>query len=127
MEEQAYQNLMVVITDPSTLYPFHPERQTHVIADSSEEGMQGSIYQELDTDTWIPTDHASRALTPTEQQYTPIERESMAQSLYIVGQPFTAWTDHEPVVQIYNNKQKPVSKRIAKHRDMVQDQQYNAL
>ena len=90
--------------------------------------MQGSLYQEIETNVWVPVDHASRTLTSTEQRYSPIERESLAQSwtteqfrFYVVGKSFTTWTDHEPLLEIYNNKQKPTSKRIAKHRDAIQD------
>ena len=80
---------------------------------------------------WVPIDHTSRVLTPTEQNYSPLERESLAQQwameqfrFYVVGHDFTVWTDHQPLIQIYNNKQRPTSKRISKHRDAVQDLQY---
>ena len=85
-----------------------------MMADSCEFGIQGSIYQEIPSETgdvtWVPIDHASRALTPVEQNYSPLERESLGQSwimkqfkFYTVGN--NAWTDHEPLVQIYNNEQ----------------------
>ena len=87
--------LIEKMNDPATLQAFDVDRATHVAADSSEHGMQGSIYQELDKDVWVPIDHTSRALTPTESNYSPIERESLAQSwtmeqfrLYLVGAPF---------------------------------------
>ena len=130
-EEEAFKKLIEVMNDPATLHPFNPSRPTHIAADSSEQGMQGSIYQEIEAGKWEPIDHASRCLTPTEQRYSPIERESLAQSwateqfrFYVVGKPFTVWTDHEPLVECYNNRQKPTSKRIAKHRDIIQDLEY---
>ena len=59
---------------------------------------------------------------------SPIERESLAQSwgmnefrFYLVGGNFTAWTDHEPLISIYNNANKKTSKRISSHRDNVHD------
>jgi hypothetical protein len=132
-EENAYCKLITTISDPSTLQPFHKERETHIVADASEVGIQSSLYQVLSPiyrqkPTWVPIDHASRALTETEQRYSPIERESLGLSwgmeqfrFYLVGSKFTAWTDHEPLPSIYNNRQKSTSKRIAKHRDMIQD------
>ena len=127
-EESSYQNLMNAMNNPATLQPYDPSRTTHIVADSSEHGMQGSIYQEVGQEVWVPVDHASRSLTPTEQGYNPIERESLAQNwameqfrFYVVGKPFTAWTDHQPLVNIYNKRQRPTSKRISKHRDGVQD------
>ena len=84
------------MNDPSTLQAFDLNRLTHVAADSSEHGMQGSIYQEKGNDEWVPIDHTSSALTPTERNYSPIERESHAQSwtmeqfrYYLVGAPCT--------------------------------------
>ena len=44
---------------------------------------------------------------------------------YLVGGEFTAWTDHEPLVGIYNNPQRRATKRIQSHRDQIIDLQYN--
>ena len=132
-EEEAYAKLMETISDPATLQPFHKERNTNFVSDASELGIQASLYQEVqqghrEKPTWVPVDHVSRALTDTELRYSPIERESLGLSwgmeqfrFYLVGGEFTAWTDHEPLLCIYNNRQKHTSKRIAKHRDAVQD------
>jgi hypothetical protein len=67
IEQQAYTQLMLVMNDPATLHPFDPSKPTHIVADSSEYGMQGSLYQEIETNVWVPVDHASRTLTSTEQ------------------------------------------------------------
>jgi len=131
--EEAYTKLIDVISDPSTLQAFIKDRETHMAADASESGIQASLYQvvagkQRQRPTWVPIDHVSRALTETESRYSPIERESLGLSwgmeqfrFYLVGNRFTAWTDHEPLPSIYNNRQKPTSKRIAKHRDTIQD------
>ena len=62
----------------------------------------------------------------------PIERESLAQSwtmeqfrYYLVGAPFTTWTDHEPLLPIYNNRGRATSKRLSQHRDKIQDLEYS--
>ena len=136
--EEAYTKLMEIISNPSTLQAFDKERETHVVADASESGIQASLYQVTISEyrrkpTWVPIDHVSRALTETESRYSPIERESLGLSwgmeqfrFYLVGSKFAAWTDHEPLPSIYNNRQKPTSKRIAKHRDMIQDLDFKA-
>ena len=133
-EDQAYKMLLGKMNDPATLHAYVTGKNTHVVADSSEHGLQGSIYQERgrgESTVWVRIDHTSRALTPTEHNYSPIERESLALSwtmeqfrFYTVGAPFTAWTDHEPLLQIYNNREKPTSKRISQHRDKIQDLEY---
>ena len=130
-EEQSYQNLMNIMTSETTLRPYNTKRKTHFIADASPYGMQASIYQEDENGTWLPIDHLSRALTPTEQKYSPIEKESLAQSwgmehfrFYLIGSNFSSWCDHKPLIPLYNNRQSTVSKRIARHRDQVQDLDY---
>ena len=137
-EEDAYNLLMDVLNDPATLQPYVLNRPTHVVSDASEHGLQASIYQEKEHNLrnersiWLPIDHVSRALTPKEMDYSPIERESLALSwgaeqfrYYLVGQEYTAWTDHEPLLSIYNNRLKPTTKRIGRHRDRIQDLQYH--
>ena len=137
--EEAYSKLMDIISNPSTLQAFNKDRETHLVADASETGIQASLYQVSASasyrqkPTWVPIDHVSRALTDTESRYSPIERESLGLSwgmeqfrFYLVGSKFSAWTDHEPLPSIYNNRQKPTSKRISKHRDMIQDLDFKA-
>ena len=109
------------------------------MSDPSEVGIQSYLYQvlppkHLSKPTWVPIDHMSRALTDTESRYSPIEHESLELSwglepfrFYLVGSMFTAWTDHEPLPSIYNNKQKQTSKRIAKHRGLVQDLDFKVM
>ena len=130
-EEQSYQKLMNTMTSETTLRPYDINMKTHFIADASPLGIQASIYQEDEEGVWLPVDHLSRALTPTEQKYSPIEKESLAQSwgmehfrFYLIGSAFNSWCDHKPLIPLYNNRQSVVSKRIARHRDQVQDLDY---
>ena len=131
-EEKSYLQLLQILNDPSTLQPYDSTAPTHVVVDTSEVGTQASIYQEKGTDTqdqrWVPVDHYSRSLTDHEKRYSPIERESLGLSwgleqfrYYILGRSVTVWTDHEPLLSIYNNQQKKTSRRIGNHRDKVQD------
>ena len=130
-EEAAYQKLMNVMTAETTLRPYDLNKTTHFVADASPLGIQASIYQEDENQVWLPVDHLSRALTTTEQKYSPIEKESLAQSwgmnqfrYYLLGSKFNSWTDHKPLIPLYNNRQSPASKRIARHRDLIQDIDY---
>ena len=130
-QETAYGKLLTLMESPATLRPYRLGLSTHYVADSSEIGIQASIYQVEEGGTWVPVDHISRSLTETESGYSPIERESLAQSwgmdqfrFYLVGGEYTAWTDHQPLVSIYNDRGKKTSKRIASHRDEICDLQY---
>ena len=79
-QNDAYLTLMSILTDPATLRPYDPAKKTHFVADSCEDGLQASIYQEKEPNNWVPIDHLSRAISIPEQNYSPIERESLAQS-----------------------------------------------
>ena len=48
----------------------------------------------------------------------------MEQFRFYLGAAFTTWTDHEPLLPIYNNRGRATSKRISQHRDKVQDLEY---
>ena len=126
-QDEGYQKLTTIMNSTTTLRPYSKEKPTHFVADGSPLGIQATIYQEA-KDRWVPIDHVSRALTPTEQKYAPIERESLAQSwgmtqfrYYLLGKQFTCWTDHQPLIPLYNNRQKTASLRISNHRDKIQD------
>ena len=61
----------------------------------------------------------SRALTPTQQQYSNIEREcyGLVNGIehfhhYIFGQDFTVHTDHQPLVQLTTKPLCEVSPRL---------------
>ena len=43
---------------------------------------------------------------------------------YLIGKHFTSWGDHYPLVPLYNNLSKPASRRVAKHRQQVQDKSF---
>ena len=68
------------MTSDTALRPFNPELKTIHVADAGPEGIALSVFQEQDNGCWVPVDHASRALTPCEKNYSQTEKESLAQS-----------------------------------------------
>ena len=128
--QQAYKEILQTMTSNTALRPFDPTLKTIHITDAGPEGIASSLYQETTQGTWIPIDHASRALTPCEQKYSQTEKESLAQSwgmnihrYYLLGIPFDSYTDHQPLIHIYNGNKKG-NARIERHRLKVQDFQY---
>ena len=65
-------------------------------------------------------DHITRALSPQEQRWrSQIDWESLAKSWgmmmfrpYLVGNKFTSWGDHQPLIHLYNDLNKPSPVRI---------------
>ena len=63
--------------------------------------------------------YASRALTPVEQWYTQSESEALVVvwackhlHIYVMGHPFIIYTDHKPLVSLYNNPRSKPPVRI---------------
>ena len=127
--EHAYQVLIRMLQDRSILVPFKVGRPTHLVTDASAEGIAASVYQADDGGRWLPVDHASRALSHHERTWdSQIEWESLGKMWgmttfrpYLIGEKFTSWGDHKPLVPLYNDFTKPASARIAKHRSKVTD------
>lgn len=129
--EEAYRAIMKAMTSETALRPFDPELATVHVADAGPEGIAASVYQIRGDGTWVPVDHASRSLTECEQRYSQTERESLAQSwgmtahrYYLMGIKFDSYTDHMPLVSIYNNGRYG-NARVERHRLQVQGMDYN--
>lgn len=114
----------------TALRPFNTDLKTRHTTDGSPEGIASSVFQETSSGTSIPVDHASRALTPCEQNYSQTEKESLAQSwgmnihhYYLLGIQFDSYTDHQPLIHIYSGNKRG-NARVERHRLKVQGFQY---
>ena len=74
--------------------------------------------------------YASRSLTATEQRYSQTEREGLAVvwacehlHLYVYGKPVTIYTDHKPLVSIYDNPNSKPPVRIERWARRLQPYQ----
>ena len=130
--EAACKEILKLMTPETALRPFDPKLKTNMITDAGPMGIAASIFQEEQDGTWVPIDHASRSLTPCEQGYAQIEKESLAQSwgmnmhrYYLLGISFDTYTDHQPLVPIYSTSKKQGPIRVEKYRLKVQNFQYN--
>ena len=99
-----------LLSAPVTAY-FDPEKSTEISVDASPVGLEAIISQfDQNTEEKYVIAYASRSLTATEQRYSQTEREVLAivwacehLPLYVYGKPVTIYTDHKPLVSIYNN------------------------
>ena len=73
--ESSFKKILCIITTEIALWPFDPEMKTIIVTDA---GLVGVVASEAST--WIPANHASCCLTPCEQAYAQIEKESLAQA-----------------------------------------------
>ena len=128
--EESYQKILKAMLSETALRPFDPALHTILVTDASLSGIAASVFQELENGAWVPIDHASRSLTPCEQNYSQTERESLGQSwgmnihrYYLLGIPFDSYTDHQPLLHIYNGRRKG-NARVERHRLKVQEFKY---
>ena len=129
--ERSYQNIIAAMTSETALRPFDPALPTKLVTDAAPNGIAASVFQEEETGVWIPVDHASRSLTPCEQNYSQIEKESLGQAWgmnehrhYLLGIEFDSYTDHQPLIPIYSGNRRG-NARLERHRLRVQGFQYN--
>ena len=83
---------------------FNPKKEVTIQCDASSYGLGGVLLQE-----GRPIAYTSRALTPTEQRYAQIKKETLAIvhsckrfHFYIFGRPVTVESDHKPLQAIFS-------------------------
>ena len=119
VQERALEKLRDAILNASENAYFDSTKKTEVFTDASPVGVAAVLTQkELNSDERKIIAYASRALSPTEQNYSQLEREALAIvwlcehfHLYLYGARFDMFTDHQTLVAIFSN---PVSKPSAR-------------
>ena len=86
---------------------YDPNEETKVAADASSYRLGGVVLQLQPDKSWRPISFLSRALTPTESRYAPIEKEALALTWacersweYITGKSICVEMDHKPLVPL---------------------------
>ena len=119
-QQHALQQIKDALANASSTVYFDPDKETEIVVDASPVGL-GAILCQIDpeSDERQVVAYASRSLTKTEQRYSQTEREALAVvwscehfHLYVYGKPITVYTDHEPLVHIYNKPRSKTSARL---------------
>ena len=122
-EQDALDKLKEHLTSETTMAYFSLNRNTEIYADASPVGLAAVLVQRDAASPHKPhiVAYASRALTPTEQNYPQIDREALAIvwgiehfHLYVYGSHVTVITDHKPLEAIWNNPRSKLSARLEK-------------
>ena len=117
--ENSFKTLQELLISSDTLAYFNPTAPTNLVTDASPIGL-GAVISQLQTDgSWRPISYASRSLTPVEQRYSQIERESLAIlfaiqrfRMYLYGIKFTVYTDHKPLISMFSSTKCQLPPRI---------------
>ena len=109
-QETAFQHVKIELSSPTVLAMYNPTRETKISADASSYGL-GAVLLQKDENNWRPVYFASRSMTPTEQRYAQVEKETLAITWacdkfaeYLVGLDFVIETDHKPLVALLEKK-----------------------
>ncbi|KAK7111487.1 hypothetical protein V1264_011109 [Littorina saxatilis] len=112
--DAALRTLKAELSKATTLAYFNPGKPTEIYTDGSPVGISAVLTQDKRI-----IQFASRALTPTEQRYSQTEREALAITwaceyfhIYLFGATFTVYTDHKPLVSMFNNPRAQLSARV---------------
>ena len=100
-----------ILSSNLLLTHYSPTLPLIVAADASNVGIGACIYHEFLDGAIKIIYHASKSLTPAEQNYSQIEKEGLALIYavtkfhkYIFGRKFILMTDHKPLLSIFGAK-----------------------
>ena len=120
-QQTALDRLKEALTSEDVIAYFDPNKETHLIVDTSPVGLRACLAQKVreTKDEYKVVAYASCSLSPTECRYAQTEREALSIvwgiecfSLYLLGAQFTLHTDHHPLETIFNNPKSHPPARI---------------
>ena len=123
-QQRAFDLVKDELSKTPVLALYDPNREKMVSADASSYGLRAVLRQKTNG-TLRPVAYASRAMTPTEQRYSQVEKEALATTLslerftdYLYGMSFHVETDHKPLVSLLSSKKNldELSPRIQRFR-----------
>ncbi|XP_040158056.1 uncharacterized protein K02A2.6-like [Anopheles arabiensis] len=109
--EKAFKYFKEILSSDLLLTHYDPTAEIIVAADASSVGLGATISHKFGDGSIKVVQHASRALTTTEEKYSQIDREGLAivfavtkfhKMLY--GRSFRLQTDHRPLLRIFGSK-----------------------
>ena len=126
---EQFSKIKSLISRNISLKFFNPTLPTKITCDSSKVGLGATLEQKY-TIGWYPIAFKSRTCTRAEQNYSPLERESLAIVFgcvafheYLYGRRFTVDSDHKSLKTIFNYNINNAPPRI--QRFLLQLQKYD--
>lgn len=105
----------------------HPDSNAKLglVTDASDLAI-GGVLQQLKDGHWQPLAFFSRKLSPTQQKYSPYDRELLAiyESIkyfrhWLEATTFTIYTDHKPLCYAFHERKTKCSPRQYRHLDYI--------
>ena len=105
--QEQYDKLKALVSSNTLLKYYNPDLTTKLTCDSSKHGL-GATLEQFSDGQWHPIASKSRTCTSTEQNYCPLERETLAVVFacakfheYIYGRHFFVESDHKSLKNIF--------------------------
>lgn len=109
--QKAFEKFKQILTSGLLLTHYDPKQEIIVSADASSVGLGATISHKFPDGSVKVVQHASRALTKAEQNYSQPDREGLAIVFavtkfhkMIFGRRFLLQTDHAPLLRIFGSK-----------------------
>ena len=102
---KSWQGIINALRNAPILVPYDPKKEVVLTTDASQRGLGAVLSQ-----NGRPVAFASKKLSPTQEKYSVLEKESMAFfwavtekfSLYLKGRDFIWQTDHQPLEKLFH-------------------------
>ena len=108
---QSFQAAKDKLMSAEVLTHYNPELPLRMAADASSYGIGAVISHVLPDGSEKPISFASRTLSPSEKNYSQLEKEALSLTFgvkkihqYLYGRKFTLITDHKPLTAIFGAK-----------------------
>ncbi|XP_053690842.1 uncharacterized protein K02A2.6-like [Sabethes cyaneus] len=109
--QQAFERFKQILSSDLLLTHYDPKQEIIVSADASSIGLGATLSHKFPDGSIKVVQHASRALTKAEQNYSQPDREGLAIIFavtkfhkMIFGRHFRLQTDHAPLLRIFGSK-----------------------
>ena len=106
-QQRSFDLIKQTLTNSPVLALYDPNRYTVLRTDASSYGLGCALFQKQDDGDMKPVSFASRALSPTEQRYSTIEKEALGVTYgceknrdFLIGKMFHIETDHQPLISL---------------------------
>ena len=108
-QEAAFQDVKTSLLSPQILAHFDDSKPIIMACDASPFGVGAILSHILPDGSEHPVAYASGSLSPAERNYSHLDKEALAIIFgikkfhqYICGRKFTLYTDHKPLIHIFN-------------------------
>ncbi|XP_061156017.1 uncharacterized protein K02A2.6-like [Syngnathus typhle] len=136
-QEEAFQKAKDLLNTSDVLVHYSADRELVLACDASPYGVGAVLSHIMENGSERPIGFVSRTLQPAETRYSQLDKEGLAVMFgierfhkYIYGRNFTIYTDHKPLIYLFNEK-KPIpqmgSPRVQRWAVKLSAYQYNIV